>query len=105
MGHEFFARGGTAFDTAHVYGTAIQNTLGEWVNSRGIRDKVVLISKGAHTPYCTPTDLRKQLTEDLDAMQANYADIYFMHRDNPDVPVEEFVDVLNEEVAGGNIIE
>jgi aryl-alcohol dehydrogenase-like predicted oxidoreductase len=30
-------------------------------------------------------------------------DVYFIHRDNPAIPVEEFVDALNENVAAGRI--
>jgi aryl-alcohol dehydrogenase-like predicted oxidoreductase len=33
----------------------------------------------------------------------DYLDIYMMHRDNLDVPVGEFVDVLNEHVKAGRI--
>ena len=28
--------------------------LGQWVKNRGIREQVVILDKGAHTPYCTP---------------------------------------------------
>ncbi|TIU30439.1 MAG: aldo/keto reductase, partial [Mesorhizobium sp.] len=30
-------------------------------------------------------------------------DVYFMHRDNPDVPVGEFVDAMDREVKAGRI--
>jgi aryl-alcohol dehydrogenase-like predicted oxidoreductase len=36
-------------------------------------------------------------------IKTEYADIYFMHRDNLEVPVGEFVDVLNEHVRAGRI--
>jgi aryl-alcohol dehydrogenase-like predicted oxidoreductase len=36
-------------------------------------------------------------------MQTDYADIYVMHRDNPDIPVGEFIDVLNEHASAGRI--
>ncbi|MDE1995399.1 MAG: aldo/keto reductase, partial [Rhizobiaceae bacterium] len=32
-----------------------------------------------------------------------YVDIYFMHRDNPDIPVGEFVDAMDAEVRAGRI--
>ncbi len=36
-------------------------------------------------------------------MQTEYVDVYFMHRDNPDVPVGEFVDAMDAEVRAGRI--
>lgn len=94
---EFIARGGNCFDTAHIYaGGSTERLLGEWIKSRGIREKVALIVKGAHPPACNPDMLRKQFDESLERLQTDYADMYFMHRDNTDIPVGEFVDVLND---------
>ncbi|MCX8052699.1 MAG: aldo/keto reductase [Armatimonadetes bacterium] len=101
---EFFARGGNAFDTAYVYGGGLADrVLGRWIANRGIRDKVVVIVKGAHTPYCDPENLTKQLFESLERIGTDYADIYLLHRDNPEIPVGEFVDVLNEHHRAGRI--
>jgi aryl-alcohol dehydrogenase-like predicted oxidoreductase len=36
-------------------------------------------------------------------MQTDHVDIYLMHRDNPEVPVGEFIEVLNEHVKAGRI--
>jgi aryl-alcohol dehydrogenase-like predicted oxidoreductase len=97
MFDDFFARGGNCFDSAHIYGGGRQETLfGQWHSNRNIRDEVVLISKGAHSPRCFPDDLKEQFAISLDRLQTDYVDIYFIHRDNPDVPVGEFVDVLNQ---------
>ena len=101
---DYFERGGNAFDTAHIYGGGVaERLLGQWVKNRSIRDQVVIIDKGAHTPWCNPEDLTRQLNESLDRLQMDYLDIYLMHRDNPDVPVGEFVDVLNEHKRAGRI--
>lgn len=100
MWDDFFERGGNAFDTAYVYGPALEKMLGQWVKSRGIRDEVVIIAKGAHTPYCDPANLTRQLLETLDRFGCS-ADIYIMHRDNPQIPVGEFIDVLNEHLRAG----
>ena len=104
MYDEFFARGGNAFDTAHIYGGGLADrVLGQWIANRGIRDKVVVIAKGAHTPFCDPENLTSHLLESLDRLQTDCADIYLMHRDNPDIPVGEFIDVLNEHHRAGRI--
>ncbi|MGQ9455172.1 MAG: aldo/keto reductase [Armatimonadota bacterium] len=101
---EFFARGGNAFDTAYIYGGGLADQiLGKWISNRNIRDRVVIIAKGAHTPYCDPENLTSQLMESLDRLQTDYVDIYLLHRDNPEVPVGEFIDVLNEHYKAGRI--
>lgn len=104
MYDDFFERGGNCFDSAHIYGGgACERELGEWVKNRGIREQVVLLDKGAHTPFCTPEDLTRQLMESLERLQTDYLDIYVMHRDNPEIPVGEFIDVLNEHRRAGRM--
>jgi predicted dehydrogenase/aryl-alcohol dehydrogenase-like predicted oxidoreductase len=101
---DYFSRGGTAFDTAHIYGGGNHETLlGRWLKNRGVRDEIVLIGKGAHTPNCNPQALTKQLHESLDRLGVAGVDVYMMHRDNPDIPVGEFVDVMNEHVRAGRM--
>lgn len=101
---DFVAAGGNAFDTAFVYGGGAHERLfGEWVRTRGVRDDLVVIAKGAHTPYCYPATIDAQLTESLSRLGMEYADIYMMHRDNPAIPAGEFVDALNDEVRRGRI--
>jgi aryl-alcohol dehydrogenase-like predicted oxidoreductase len=93
----FFERGGNCFDTAYIYcGGKSERFIGEWIKARNLRDQIVLIGKGAHTPFCNPKDLTRQLLESLRRMQTDRVDIYLMHRDNPEIPVGEFIDVLNE---------
>lgn len=100
----FWERGGNVFDTAYVYGAGYTEKLfGEWHRSRGTREGAVLIGKGAHSPLVYPDVIGKQLTQSLDRLQSDYVDVYFMHRDNPDVPVGEFVDAMDAEVRRGRI--
>lgn len=97
---DYLERGGNAFDTAWVYdfeGGHCESILGDWMKARGIRDEIVLIAKGAHTPNCTPEGMRSELAESLERLQTTSADLYILHRDNPEVPVGEFIDALNEQ--------
>jgi aryl-alcohol dehydrogenase-like predicted oxidoreductase len=104
MFDDFVARGGNAFDTAHHYADGLmERLLGQWIANRGIRDDVVIIGKGAHTPHCDPPSVTDQLFESLERLRTDHVDLYFLHRDNPDVPVGEFVDVLDEHVQAGRI--
>ena len=101
---DFFARGGNAFDTAYIYCDGLQERLlGQWIAQRGLRKEVVVMVKGAHTPKCKPEFISEQLKTSLERLQIDHADIYLMHRDNPNVPVGEFVDVLNEHHRAGRI--
>ncbi len=104
MFDDFFERGGNAFDTAYIYGGGLQEQLlGRWIEQRGLRAQTAVMVKGAHTPLCRPDFLSSQLLESLDRLKIGYADMYLMHRDNLDVPVGEFVDVLNEHHRAGRI--
>ncbi len=104
MFDDYFSKGGNTFDTAHIYGGGAQERLlGQWIKARNLRDQVNVIVKGAHTPNCNPPALTTQLQESLGRLQIESADIYMMHRDNPDIPVKEFIDCLNEHVKAGRI--
>ncbi len=101
---DWFERGGNCFDTAFIYGGgACERMLGWWMKHRNVRKQVVIIDKGAHTPFCDPQNLTFQLNQSLERLQTDCLDIYVMHRDNPAIPVGEFVDVLNEHVKAGRI--
>ena len=79
----------------------------------GIREEVVILDKGAHTPVlewplavyteCTPEAVTKQHYESLDRLRTDYVDIYMLHRDDPSVPAGEFIDVLNRHISRGTI--
>lgn len=100
----YFEAGGNLFDTAFVYGSGYTETLlGQWLKNRGVREQSVVIGKGAHSPLCYPDVIGKQLTQSLERLQTDHIDVYFMHRDNPDVPVDEFVDAMDREVKAGRI--
>ena len=104
MWDDYFERGGNVFDTAHLYtGGVTETLLGTWLRARGVRDEVALIVKGAHTPNCNPEAFSSQLEESLERLQIDTADLYFLHRDDPAIPIGEWVEVLNEHVRRGQI--
>ena len=97
MFDHFFKKGGNVFDTAYIYNDGKSDYyLGSWLESRGLREEIVVLGKGAHTPDCLPEKIRPQLEETLFRMSTSYLDIYCLHRDNESIPVEEFIDTLNE---------
>ena len=104
MFDNFFNNGGNIFDTAYIYNNGKSDKyLGEWINTNGISKEILVLGKGAHTPHCEPQFIKKQLEESLDRLKLESLDIYCLHRDNLDVPVEEFIDALNEIFTEGLI--
>ena len=104
MFDDFMEQGGNVFDTGFIYmGGNSEKLLGQWVRNRGVREEVVILDKGAHTPFCDPVSLTKQFLTSIERLGTDYVDVYMMHRDNPDVPVGEFVDAMNEQVAAGRM--
>lgn len=102
-------QGGNAFDTAHVYGSGVaERVLGAWMHERGVRERVVIIGKGAHPMQgrqrVTPADITSDLHESLARLRTDYIDLYLLHRDDPAMPVEPIVDVLNEHLRAGKIL-
>lgn len=100
--------GGNAFDTAHIYGQGeAERTLGRWLRSRGVRDRAIVITKGAHPadgrPRVTPDDITRDLTESLERLQVETVDLYLLHRDDPQVPVGPIIEVLNEHQRAGRL--
>jgi len=101
---DYFERGGNCFDTAFIYGKGrCEELLGAWIASRGIRDQVVILDKGGHSPNCDPENVSRQLETSLERLRTDHVDLYMLHRDNLEVPVGEFVDVLNEHHDAGRI--
>jgi len=93
----FVEQGGNCLDTAYVYGSGqAESAVGKWIHDRKLKDELMLIVKGAHTPDCNPHSISLQLTQSLKRLRVERAPIYIMHRDNPEITVEEFVDVLDQ---------
>lgn len=95
----FVENGGNTLDTAWAYGT--ENLVGQWIKLRDIRKEIVLIGKGAAENDCTPALVTSNLLQSLERLQTEHMDVFLMHRDNPQVPVGEFVDVLNQHKQAG----
>ena len=104
MWDNYFEYGGNAFDTAFIYGGGrMERLLGHWLANRGVREQVAVIGKGAHTPANFPDRVAPQLAESLDRLRTDHADLYFLHRDNADVPVGEWLAALDAERSAGRI--
>ncbi|MCS7060535.1 MAG: aldo/keto reductase [Anaerolineae bacterium] len=105
---DVFELGCNTFDTAHVYGNGDnERTVGKWIRSRGVREQVVIIGKGAHHNQdrrrVTPFDIAADIHDSLARFKTDYIDLYLLHRDDPSVPVGPIVEALNEHLRAGRI--
>ena len=103
-----YEAGVNAFDNAHVYGNGdTERVFGRWVASRGIRDKVVLLDKGAHhnadRKRVTPYDIEADIHDSLARLRFDHIDLYALHRDDPSVPVGPVVEALHAQREAGLI--
>lgn len=106
----YIAYGGTVFDSARLYASGgSEQVLGLWMQERGVREDVVVITKGGHGTGegLVAEDFEKEvdseLTASLEALQTDYIDIYLLHRDSPNVPVGQIMDHLNVLLARGQV--
>jgi aryl-alcohol dehydrogenase-like predicted oxidoreductase len=94
----YWEAGGRTFDSAHCYGPN-SNVFAAWTSSRGVKDEVIYFDKGCH-PYGSPRvtfeDMRNDILQNHERLGVEYTDFFVLHRDNPEVPVGEIVDWLNE---------
>ena len=93
---DMYAEGVNCFDCSDHYG---EEPLGEWLETRGLHDKVVILTKGAHhnrwRKRVTDFDILHDVHNSLAKLKTNHLDIYLLHRDDPEVSVAPIVDVLN----------
>lgn len=106
---KFLDMGGNFIDTANVYNKGkSEEIVGKAL--KGKRDKVVLATK-VHGPMGDgPNDrgnsrkhIMKQIEESLRRLKTDYIDIYYIHRPDPDTPIEETLDALNDLVHKGYV--
>ncbi|TVY11813.1 aldo/keto reductase [Paenibacillus cremeus] len=109
--------GGTFLDTAKVYCDWVpgersrsEKIIGEWLSARGSRSEVVLATKGAHPELesmqisrLSRADIQSDVEQSLRNLQTDYIDLYWLHRDDPERPVEDVIETMNELVREGKI--
>ena len=98
--------GCNSFDTAHIYaGGQAERVLGTWMDRRGVREKVFILSKGAHhnadRRRVTSYDVASDLFDSLARLKTDYIDLYMLNRDDLSLPVGPMVENLNEHLEAG----
>jgi aryl-alcohol dehydrogenase-like predicted oxidoreductase len=103
-----FEAGINFFDTANVYGRgASESAWGEILSGRP-RDSYVLATKVWGQMSDDPADkglsaaqIAKQIDASLERLQTDFVDLYQAHRFDPDVPIEETIEALQQVVTSG----
>jgi aryl-alcohol dehydrogenase-like predicted oxidoreductase len=108
--HRALDVGYTFLDTASVYGLGHNEKLiGETLGTR--RSEFVLASKcgiivgkdGRRGVDCRPEAVKKTVQESLERLRTDVIELYYLHRRDPDVPIEDSVGALAECIEEGKI--
>ena len=113
----YLEAGGNVIDTAEIYASWIpggehqsEKVIGEWLRERHVRDQVVLSTKGAHpklesmdVPRLSKTEIQADLDSSLQRLGVDCIDLYWLHRDSPDYPVEAILESLEAFRKAGKI--
>ena len=105
--HRAIDLGITFFDTATGYGNGHNETLlGQAIARK--RAPLVLASKFVHRPNgggaeVVPVRPRDAVEASLKRLNVNFIDLYYLHRVDPDIPIEESVGELGRLVDEGKI--
>ncbi len=108
----FYAAGGRMIDTADVYsawvpghkGGESEAVLGEWLASRGVRSEMRIHTKtgmlGGAELY-GPERLLQSLDASLERLQTDYVDLYYAHKDYPELPIADIVAAFGGAASAG----
>jgi aryl-alcohol dehydrogenase-like predicted oxidoreductase len=104
-----YENGVTFFDTAEVYGPYVsEEFVGEALAP--FRDKVQIATKfgfaidGTIALNSRPEHIRKVVEESLKRLRTDRIDLYYQHRVDPAVPIEEVAGVLKELIRQGKVL-
>src|SRR5882672_3173208 len=107
------ARGVTLFDTAEVYGPhANEELVGEALAP--LRGKVVIATKFGWAPGAEgetrwsrlnsrPEHIRRVVEGSLARLQVEAIDLYYQHRVDPDVPIEDVAGAIKDLIQQGKV--
>ena len=103
-----YAAGINTFDCGYIYGGGdCERVLGRWIEDRGVRKDVVILTKCCHhntdRRRVTPFDISADLHDSLVRLRTDYIDMYLLHRDDPRKAVGPIVDTLNHYVQDGRL--
>src|SRR4051794_13154526 len=100
--------GGNFIDTADTYmrpNLGISETIiGEWMKARGNRDSLVIATKVGSDGGLGSANIASHAIQSLERLQTDRIDLYYAHKDDGDVPVEETVRAFDALVREGRVL-
>ena len=117
----FCEQGGNLIDTAHVYSDYLpgeknmsEKVIGRWLKKSGkVKDlgkNLYIATKGGfpvvgdmHASRLSYKEVKQDLEESLECLQIDGIDLYWLHRDNLNIPADEIVFWMDEFVKSGKI--
>jgi aryl-alcohol dehydrogenase-like predicted oxidoreductase len=112
----FVEAGGAMIDTADSYlwrkpgnsGGESETIIGAWMADRGLRDQVAIATKvgswPAH-PGLSAANIATAVEGSLRRLRTDRIDLYYAHKDDPDIAQEETLDAFDALVRAGKVRE
>ncbi len=110
----YFSHGGNFIDTADVYnqwaeghvGGESETIIGSWMKARGNRASMVIATKVSmmdRRPGLSAANILAACEESLNRLQSDYIDLYYSHKDDETVPMEETLGAYGQLIAEGKV--
>jgi aryl-alcohol dehydrogenase-like predicted oxidoreductase len=107
----YVAAGGNFLDTADVYSAWIdghsggesETVIGNWLADRGNRQELVIATKVGLLGGLTEAGIHQGIEASLRRLQTDYIDLYYVHLDDPEVPLLETLTALDALVRTGKV--
>ncbi len=104
----FASLGGNFLDTARVYADwmspekqSSEKCIGRWLKARGLQNRIVVATKGGHPPLdgsggptLSANELIHQAQDSCRNLGLDTLSLYYLHRDDPSLPVAQIMDAL-----------
>jgi aryl-alcohol dehydrogenase-like predicted oxidoreductase len=110
----YFSHGGNFIDTADVYnqwveghvGGESETIIGSWMKARGNRASMVIATKVSmlnRRPGLSASNILAACEESLNRLQTDYIDLYYSHKDDETVDMEETLAAYGQLIAQGKV--
>jgi len=105
-----FQNGCTFWDTANIYGDS-EELIGKWFKKTGKRDQIFLATKFGiardrptkHGVDGSAKNVEESFNLSLQRLGVTYVDLYYLHRPDPEVPIEVTVGAMAKLVEQGKV--